>query len=114
MAASVYTVNLTIHTGIDFSQTFVFEGINSNARLNLAGYQVCAKMRKAEESSTYTSFTTDITDIANARVNLSMTKTTTATLKPGKYLYDILLKDPSNNIERVVEGLVDVKRTVTR
>ena len=114
MSASVYTVNLTIHTGTDFSQTFVFEGIDSNARLNLSGYQVCAKMRKAEESLTYTSFTTDITDIANARVNLGMTNSVTSTLKPGKYLYDILLQDPSGNIERVVEGLVDVKRTVTR
>ena len=114
MAASVYTVNLTIHTGIDFNQTFVFEGINTNARLNLSGYQLCAKMRKAEESSTYTSFTVDITNVANARVNLGMTSAVTATLKPGKYLYDILLQDPSGNIERVVEGLVDVKRTVTR
>ena len=114
MTASVYTVNLTIHTGIDFSQTFVFEGINSNARLNLSGHQICAKMRKAEESSTHTSFITDITDIANARVNLSMSKTTTAALKPGKYLYDILLKYPDGSIERVVEGQVNVKRTVTR
>lgn len=114
MAASVYTVNLTVYTGIDFNQTFVFEGIDSNARLNLAGYQVCAKMRKAEESSSYTTFVTSITDIANARVNLNMTNAVTSTLKPGKYLYDILLQDPSGNIERVVEGLVDVKRTVTR
>ena len=114
MSSVVYTVNLTIHTGTDFSQTFVFEGLDSNARLNLSGYQVCAKMRRAEESSTYTSFTADITDIANARVNLGMSNAVTATLKPGKYLYDILLQDPSGNIERVVEGLVDVKRTVTR
>jgi hypothetical protein len=114
MASAVYTVNLTIHTGTDFSQVFVFEGMDSNARLNLSGYQVCAKMRKAEESSTYTSFTTTITDIANARVSLAMSNAVTSTLKPGKYLYDILLQDPSGNIERVVEGLVDVKRTVTR
>ena len=114
MAASVYTVNLIIHTGIDFNQTFVFEGVDSNARLNLTGYQICAKMRKAEESSTYTSFNVTITDPTNARVNLGMANAVTATLKPGKYLYDILLQDPSGNIERVVEGLVDVKRTVTR
>ena len=114
MAASVYTVNLTIHTGTDFGQNFVFEGVDSNARLNLVGYQVCAKMRKAEQSTTYTSFTTQITDFSSARVRLSMTNAVTSTLKPGKYLYDILLQDPSGNIERVVEGLVDVKKTVTR
>jgi hypothetical protein len=114
MSSTVYTVNLTIYTGIDFSQTFVFEGLSTNSRLNLSGYQICAKMRRAEESSTYTSFTTDITDIANARVNLGMTNAVTSTLKPGKYLYDILLQDPSGDIERVVEGQVNVKRTITR
>jgi len=29
-------------------------------------------------------------------------------------LYDILLQDPSGDIERVVEGQVNVKRTITR
>ena len=114
MSFPTFAVNLTIHTGTDFSQVFVFEGLDSNARLNLTGYQICAKMRKAEDSSTYVSFDIDIWDYVNARVNLIMDSATTATLKPGKYLYDILLQDPSGNIERVVEGLVDVKRTVTR
>jgi len=114
MSSSVYTVNLTIYTGIDFSQNFTFEGLDSNSALNLNNYQICAKMRKAEQSTTYTSFTTEITDFTNARVRLSMTNAVTSTLKPGKYLYDILLQDPSGNIERVVEGLVDVKRTITR
>jgi len=114
MSSSVYTVNLTIYTGIDFSQNFTFEGLDSNSALNLNNYQICAKMRKAEQSTTYTSFTIEITDFTNARVRLSMTNAVTSTLKPGKYLYDILLQDPSGNIERVVEGLVDVKRTITR
>ena len=114
MSSTVYTVNLTIYTGIDFNQTFVFEDLNANSRIKLSGYQICAKMRRAEESSTYTSFTVDIIDVVNARINLKMDSATTATLKPGKYLYDILFQDPSGNIERVVEGLVDVKRTITR
>ena len=114
MTASVYTTNLTIYTGIDFNQTFFFEGVDSNSSLNLSGYQVCAKMRKAEESSSYTSFNVTVIDPANAKIGLNMSNTTTSTLKPGKYLYDILLQDPSGNIERVVEGQVNVKRTVTR
>jgi len=114
MSSTVYTVNLTIYTGIDFNQIFVFEGLSTNSRLNLSGYQLCAKMRKAEESSTYTSFTVNVTNFASARVNLGMTSAVTATLKPGKYLYDILLQDPSGDIERVVEGQVNVKRTITR
>ena len=114
MSSSVHTVNLAIYTGVDFTQNFVFEGISTNSRINLLGYQFCAKMRKAEESKSYKSFNVTITDEVNARIDISMSNTETATLKPGKYLYDILMKDPSGNIERVVEGLVDVKRTVTR
>ena len=114
MSSTVYTVNLTIYTGIDFNQIFVFEGLSTNSRLNLSGYQLCAKMRKAEESSTYTPFNVEIKDVSNARVGLNMTSAVTSALKPGKYLYDILLQDPSGNTERVVEGQVNVKRTVTR
>jgi hypothetical protein len=110
----VFTTNFTIYTGIDFQQTFVFEGINSNSRLNLTDHNLCAKMRKAEDSSTSTSFVVTVTDPGNARVALSMSNSTTAGLKPGKYLYDILLEYPDGTIERIVEGTVHVKRAVTR
>ena len=111
---AVFTTNFTIHTGTDFSQTFVFEGINSNSRLNLAGHNLCAKMRRAEGSTSSTSFTVEITNPAAARVSLTMSKTTTADLKPGKYLYDLLLEYPDGTIERILEGTVHVKKTITR
>ena len=114
MSSSVYTVNLTIYTGIDFAQNFIFEGLDSNSALNLNNYQICAKMRKAEESSTYTPFVASIININEGIVRIELANAVTSTLKPGKYLYDILLQDSSGNIERVVEGQVNVKRTVTR
>lgn len=114
MASSVYTANLTIYTGTDFSQDFVFEKTDTNSRFNLTGYSICARMKKAEESKTSIPFTISIIDVANSRIVISMNSTTTSTLKSGKYLYDILFQSPDGKIERIVEGTVDVKRTVSR
>jgi hypothetical protein len=35
-------------------------------------------------------------------------------LKPGKYFYDLVLKDASNVKDRVVEGTINVKKAITR
>jgi len=111
---TVYIVNLTIYTGTDFSQSFALEREATNSRLNLTGYNVCAKMRKAEESTTSIPFIASITNIAQGRVTVAMGATVTSALKPGKYLYDLLLQDSTGYVERVVEGSVNVKKTVTR
>ena len=38
----------------------------------------------------------------------------TSKLKPGSYLYDVILQDPSGGITRAVEGTAQVKKAVTR
>ena len=43
-----------------------------------------------------------------------MLSATTSTLKPGSYLYDVILKDPSGGVTRAVEGTALVKKSVTR
>ena len=43
-----------------------------------------------------------------------MGSTDTAELKAGKYFYDVVLQDPEGLKERVVEGTVTVKKSITR
>tara|TARA_B100001094_G_C18040897_1_gene724927 strand:+ start:313 stop:648 length:336 start_codon:yes stop_codon:yes gene_type:complete len=108
---AVYTTNLTIYTGTDFTQTFILG--DDFGGLNLSGYSITMKMKKHEGSASSTSITTLITNAAIGRFRVSLTPAQTSPLKPGRYYYDIVLtKDGTNT--RAIEGDVLVKKSVTR
>jgi hypothetical protein len=112
--AAVYVSNLIINAGATFSQTFNLEDTATNAPLSLTGYTASAQMRKWAGSSSSTSFTCTIESPATAgKLTISLTSTQTANLKPGRYVYDILIT--SGNIKnRVIEGMVLVTEGVTK
>ena len=110
---TVYISNLVIHTGTDFEQVFVLESEASNGALNLDGYTGCAQLKKYENSISSGSFAVDFTNRQLGKVKISMASTVTEELKPGKYFYDLLLND-GDLIQRVDEGTVLVKKSVTR
>jgi len=113
--AQVFVNDLVLHTGTDFTVTFVLEDSLSNSLKNLTGYQACAQMRRYETSNKTKDFTVSFpNDPANGRVEVSMGSTDTALLKAGKYFYDVVLMDPEGGKERVVEGTILVKKSVTR
>tara|TARA_B100000029_G_C17200166_1_gene824068 strand:- start:123 stop:464 length:342 start_codon:yes stop_codon:yes gene_type:complete len=111
---AIYVTNLTIHTGTDFDQVFVLADDASESILNLTGYTSSAKMKRHGTSATSTSFTTSFTNIAGGKVKIALTAAQTAELKPGRYLYDLILTNSSGENIRVVEGEIMVKKSVTR
>ncbi len=110
---AIYTTNLLIYTGTDFSQVFQLADDASETLLNLTGYSSIAKMKKHGNSSTSTTFTTVFSDISNGKVKLSLTATQTESLTPGRYYYDLLLYNNGENT-KAVEGEIIVKKSVTR
>ena len=110
---AVFSTNLTIHTGTDFEQTFVLEDSNSNSALNLTGYTGACRIRKYHSSSPAGSFNVGFTNPTQGKVRITMSSNLTNNLKAGKYFYDLLLNN-GTTVERVIEGEVLVKRTVTR
>ena len=110
---AVFSTNLTIHTNTDFEQTFVLEDGNSNSALNLTGYTGACRIRKYHSSSLAGSFSVNFTNPTTGKVKIAMTANLTNNLKAGKYFYDLLLNN-GTTVERVIEGEVLVKRTVTR
>ena len=110
---AVFSTNLTIHTGTDFEQTFVLENSNSNSALDLTGYTGACRMRKYHSSSLAGSFNVNFQNRLAGKVKIEMTANLTQNLKAGKYFYDLLLNN-GTTVERVIEGEVLVKRTVTR
>jgi len=114
--AAVYVSNLVINAGATFSQTFNLESTDSNAPLNLTGYTVASQMRKWAGSSSYTSFSTNIeTPATSGKITISLTSTQTSNLKPGRYVYDIVITSTVTSTKnRVIEGMVLVTEGVTK
>ena len=76
--------------------------------MNLATYTANSSMRKSFYSSTANNFTATITDNAAGEITLTMTASETASLKPGRYVYDLLITDDAGTKSRIVEGIVSV------
>jgi len=90
------------------------ENSDSSSALNLSGYTVSAQMRKHPGSSSYTPFSASVLNPSGGTIRVGLGTTTTATLKPGRYVYDVLITDNAGVITRVVEGSVLVREGVTR
>lgn len=111
--SATYVSNLVINTYADFSQIFNLEDTNTNSPLSLVGYAVTSQMRKHPGSSTATTFNAEIYDENSGQIKIGLTTSQTAALKPGRYVYDVLLTDTSENVSRPIEGMVLVREGVT-
>ena len=113
--AAVYVSNLVINTGATFTQKFTLENVASNSALELSGFGVKSEMRKHSASvAAAATFAASISDPAAGIVQVGLTSTTTADLKPGRYVYDVIVSDTAGEVTRVVEGSVLVRQGVTR
>ena len=109
---SIYVRNLTINTHSDFSEDLELFQTGGN-RTDLTGYSAQSQMRKHPDSSTAYDFTVGITSAAQGELTLSMTDTTTATIKAGRYMYDLMLIRPNGDKTIVVEGSVNVRSGIS-
>ena len=112
---AVYVSNIVVNTGTTFSQSFTLESINTNSVLDLTDYTIKSEMRKHPGSTTgVTTFTSTIASAAGGVVTIGLSTNQTAALKPGRYVYDIILTDDDGIRDRVVEGMVIVSQGATR
>jgi hypothetical protein len=105
--------NIYIDQGAEFITTLNINGVN-DLPLDLTQYTITGHIRKTYTSSTFESFSFELTDIVGA-VIASLPNTTTKNMIPGLYVYDIVLKDNSNDsLTRVIEGSANVSPGVTQ
>lgn len=106
--------NITIDQGSDFSTEVTVEDATGNPA-DLTGYIAAGQIRKTYTSSTAYDFICTIAYPAQGKIDVAMVNTVTETLKPGRYVYDIEIKNGvTGPITRVVEGQVEVTPSVTR
>ena len=111
---AVYVSNLTVNTGTTFSQIFTLESADTNSATDLTGYTASAQMRKHPGSSSATDFTTTIINASSGRIRVGLSTSQTAALKPGRFMYDVLITDTAGEVTRVLEGSVLVREGVTK
>lgn len=112
--ASSYVCNLVINTYSDFTQNFYLDSDATNSSLNLTGYQVASQIRKHSGSSKYVGFASTVVDPVAGQIRVGLTSSQTGSLKPGRYLYDVVVTDPLGKSTRAIEGMVLVREGITR
>ena len=104
--------NLQIDQGSDYSTTINLTDETGEV-ISLTGYSGNSQIRRSYSSSNATAFAVGINETTGV-VTLSLTKSSTANLVAGRYVYDVVLKNTSNVSSRIVEGVVTVMPSVTR
>ena len=110
---AVFSTNLIIYKHTDFEQTFVLEDSLSNSAKDLTGFTGTCKMQRTLNLGSLTSFTLTFTNRLRGKIRISLTDDQTAVIEEGKYFYELMLTDPNDVTERVIEGVVIVKHPVT-
>jgi hypothetical protein len=104
-------INIEIDQGTDFSKTiFRVRDVYGNV-VDLSGLTGACTLRKNYTANTGYNLSTTLT--ANGDVVLSGNSSTTSGIIPGRYVYDVISKDTTDHIARVVEGYVTVNPAVT-
>jgi len=110
--AAVYVNNIAIDAGEDFTQDYTLSE-SGGKLINLSGYRAKAQIRKHPDSRTAIDFSIGFSDRVQGVINLSIPRWTTSLLKPGRYVYDIMIIKEDNKKEIVVEGSALVRAGIT-
>ena len=115
---AVYVSNIIIEQGFDYNNTFVLGDSRTNDSLDITGYGVTAQLRKSYASSSYVSFASTVLDSSVGAIKLSLTDEETSNLKPGRYLYDVLVEigglNSGGQKYKAFEGMALVRAGVTK
>lgn len=100
--------------GTDFSFTMDVTNDDGTA-INVTNYVFSSSIRKSYYSSKVTAnMTVTVLNTANGNLFVSMNSATTSNIKAGRYLYDVKMKNASNTVTRVIEGIITVYPQITK
>ena len=110
---TVYVKNLIINSGEDFSQDLDLLSADGSGVVNLTNFSVESQLRKHPDSTKFVDIAVSITDPTQGKINISIANTITATIKPGRHVYDVMLTRPSGSKIIGVEGSVLVRSGIS-
>ena len=105
---------ITIEQGANLSSIITVNDPQGDA-VNLTTYSASSQIRKSYYSSSANTLIATITGNSNGQITLSMTAANTAALTPGRYVFDLIITNSTDNsVTRVIEGTAIVLPSVTR
>jgi hypothetical protein len=105
--------NIYIDQGSDFTTTLYIND-SDGLPLDLTAYSVDAQIRKTYTSTEYVDFTSSIAiPSGSGQITISLSNIQTSNMISGRYVYDVVLTDPTSVKTRVVEGSATVNPGVT-
>lgn len=105
--------NLFIDAGSDYTNIITVKASNG-LPLNLTGCTVRSQMRKSYNSSSAHAFTAEVHNPLAGQVILRLSAAESELIKPGRWLYDIEITNPSGGRKRVTEGVATVTPQITQ
>jgi len=105
--------NITIDQGSDFN-SIVEVTADDGSTVDLTGHIIRGQARRTYTSVTSYDFIASVQDALRGTISLGMPATSSASMKSGRYVYDVEVVTPSGEIYRVVEGQVEITPNVTR
>ena len=111
MAAGSY--NFTLEQGSTFRRRLTVQ--ENNSALNLTGYSGRMQMRSTHDSDTIIlSFTVIVSNASAGQLTATASATTTASITPGIYVYDLEIESSTGTVTRLMQGNITVTPEVTR
>lgn len=105
---------ITLEQGTDYSLQIIVTDSLTGSGLNLTDYTAACKLRKHWASSTAYSLTATVSNAPLGEVTLSANNTTTSSIPPGRYLFDVEITSNTGIVSRALEGTVTIKPEITR
>ena len=103
-------LDLYVDKGSNFNNRITIKDDITNSPVDLSYYSMISYLRKSYYSTNADmAFDCSIDDAANGIISISLTSANSSLLKPGKYVYDVLVTSSvSNTRVRILEGKVVV------
>jgi len=99
--------NIVIEQNTAFTMTIDVSTI-TNTPIDLSTYTYKAQLRRSYYSLTAVDFAIEATDPSGGELVLTLTATQVRALKPGRYVYDVILIDVNDVPARILEGIAVV------
>ena len=110
MATTVY---LDIDQGSDYTVDITVEN-DDETPLILTGYTIYSSMSKSYGSCVVHDFVATVADDINGKIRLTLAGEDSTTIRPGRYLFDILGIDGHGKKTRLADGIVVINPAITR
>lgn len=110
---SAFVANITIEQGTDFETSYNIFDPNSQAAVDVSSYSVISRMKHSYYADTFINLNATFVSQVFGIVRIKLTALESKNIKPGRYVYDIILVSPGGIKKRVVEGVAEVIPGVT-